>query len=286
MTGYGSDRKENESYELQLEISSVNRKYNEVQARCQKEYSFLEQEIRSFFKEKSIRGAITVSVIVSEKKAEELSSCDMEYFVKEIEVLKSISHAVQCAAPLESGVLELWKNRAQLKNEQKAGEGLKELLSQALREAFIQFMDSKEKEGLFIQKEFINQLLFLRQLEASVRERVKDQTIHIKERLEKLLEAFVPSLAPDERLLREVVLYADKADVSEELSRIDHHLAQFEKTAMKEGPIGKTLEFILQELLREWNTLGAKTSVAEVSSNVVFAKTELEKMREQVQNVE
>jgi uncharacterized protein (TIGR00255 family) len=90
----------------------------------------------------------------------------------------------------------------------------------------------------------------------------------------------------DERLVREVILFADKSDISEELIRLDSHLAQFAHTLRKVEPVGRTLDFITQEIYREFNTLGAKANDAEISQLVVTCKAEMEKIREQIQNIE
>ena len=123
-------------------------------------------------------------------------------------------------------------------------------------------------------------------MKAEIAEKTVGTVEHIQQRLTEVLKKHVPTMLSDDRVLREVVLYADKADVSEELARIDHHLDHIAKVIEQPAAAGKLLEFILQELLREFNTLGAKTTVSDVSTIVVLAKTELEKMREQVQNAE
>src|SRR5437660_10727487 len=105
-------------------------------------------------------------------------------------------------------------------------------------------------------------------------------------RLERLQKAGLPIATDDERLLKEISFFADRADVSEELTRVESHLAQFAHHLRSNEPVGRTLEFITQEIFRELNTLGAKANDAFISQRVVGAKAELENIREQVQNLE
>src|SRR4029077_4210016 len=104
--------------------------------------------------------------------------------------------------------------------------------------------------------------------------------------VERIEKAGLPVRTEDERLLREILLFADRADVSEELTRVESHLAQFAHHLRKSEPVGRTLEFITQEIFRELNTLGAKANDAAIAQRVVASKAELEKIREQVQNLE
>jgi uncharacterized protein (TIGR00255 family) len=104
--------------------------------------------------------------------------------------------------------------------------------------------------------------------------------------LERIEKAGVPVTQDDERLLKEISIFADRADISEELTRLESHLAQFAHHLRKNEPVGRTLEFITQEIFRELNTLGAKANDASISQRVVACKAELEKIREQIQNLE
>ena len=113
--------------------------------------------------------------------------------------------------------------------------------------------------------------------------RILELPNELYERLEK---AALPLGADDDRLMKEVTLFADRSDVSEELTRLESHLAQFAHHLRKNEPVGRTLEFITQEIFRELNTLGAKSNDAGISQHVVACKSELEKIREQIQNLE
>jgi uncharacterized protein (TIGR00255 family) len=145
----------------------------------------------------------------------------------------------------------------------------------------------REREGKHLAKDLIHRLKFMRAEIKSVRalfpEVVKRYRAALFERIEK---AGLNVPLDDERLLKEVSLFADRSDVSEELTRLDSHLAQFAHHLRKNEPVGRTLEFMTQEISRELNTLGAKANDAAISQHVVACKAELEKIREQIQNLE
>jgi uncharacterized protein (TIGR00255 family) len=202
-------------------------------------------------------------------------------------MLGQMADHVGVAVPTEKALIELWRRQLDMVEEQERDvEAVEQLVHTAVGAAVDALNLQRTSEGCFIGEELLRRVAVLREIRDRIAQGSVDQVDRIRERLTALVARYVPSLAGDDRVLREVVLYADKADVSEELSRIDHHLGHFERCIAEENAVGKTLEFLLQELQRELNTLGAKTTQAEVSTAVVMAKTELEKMREQVQNVE
>ena len=145
----------------------------------------------------------------------------------------------------------------------------------------------REREGKHLAKDLIHRLKAIRKNLKEIRsfhpEVVKRYRAALLDRIQK---AGLPITAEDERLLKEISFFADRADVSEELTRLESHLAQFAHNLRKNEPVGRTLEFITQEIFRELNTLGAKANDAGISQRVVACKAELEKIREQVQNLE
>jgi uncharacterized protein (TIGR00255 family) len=160
-------------------------------------------------------------------------------------------------------------------------------VQQALGTALGELIKMREREGKHLAKDLIHRLKTLRQAIKEIRalypDVVKKYRATLRERLEK---AGLDLPLDDERLLKEVTIFADRSDVSEELTRLESHLAQFAHHLRKNEPVGRTLEFITQEIFRELNTLGAKSNDAEISQRVVACKSELEKIREQILNLE
>jgi uncharacterized protein (TIGR00255 family) len=145
----------------------------------------------------------------------------------------------------------------------------------------------REREGKHLAKDLIHRLKSIRKNLKEIRtlhpEVVKKYRAAMLDRLEK---AALPIAADDERLIKEVTFFADRSDVSEELTRLESHLAQFAHHLRRNEPVGRTLEFITQEISRELNTLGAKANDAAIAQRVVAGKAELEKIREQIQKLE
>ena len=160
-------------------------------------------------------------------------------------------------------------------------------LEEALGRALDELVKMRSREGKHLAKDLIHRLKVVRQALKEVRRlhpAVAEK--HRAALLERIKLAGVEFAPNDERLLKEVALFADRSDVSEELTRLESHLTQFAHHLRKEEPVGRTLEFITQEISRELNTLGAKASDPEISQHVVACKSEVEKIREQIQNLE
>jgi len=160
-------------------------------------------------------------------------------------------------------------------------------VERALESALNHLIKMREREGRHLAKDLIHRLKAIRQLLKEIRALhpavVKKFRAALTERIEK---TGLPISKDDERLAKEIFLFADRSDISEELTRLESHLAQFAHHLRKEEPVGRALEFIVQEIFREFNTLGAKANDAEIAQRVVACKAELEKIREQVQNLE
>jgi uncharacterized protein (TIGR00255 family) len=160
-------------------------------------------------------------------------------------------------------------------------------VEKALRAALVELVKMREREGKHLAKDLIHRLKAMRKTLKEIRalhpDVVKKYRAALLERIEK---AGLPIAVDDERLIKEISFFADRSDISEELTRLESHLAQFAHHLRKNEPVGRTLEFITQEIFREVNTLGSKANDAGISQRVVTLKAELEKIREQIQNLE
>jgi uncharacterized protein (TIGR00255 family) len=160
-------------------------------------------------------------------------------------------------------------------------------VERALRGALAELIKMREREGKHLAKDLIHRLKAMRKQLKEIRalhpDVVKKYRATLLDRIQK---AGLPIAGDDERLVKEVSFFADRSDISEELTRVESHLAQFAHHLRRNEPVGRTLEFITQEIFRELNTLGAKANDAAISHHVVAGKAELEKIREQIQNLE
>jgi uncharacterized protein (TIGR00255 family) len=145
----------------------------------------------------------------------------------------------------------------------------------------------REKEGRHLAADLTARLDLLTAGAAAIRQAAPEAIKRYREQLQtRIREAGLELPAEDERLLKEVVLFADRSDISEELTRLESHFRQFRDCLKSSEPVGRTLDFLAQEMNREINTIGSKANAAEISQHVVILKAELEKIREQVQNIE
>jgi uncharacterized protein (TIGR00255 family) len=160
-------------------------------------------------------------------------------------------------------------------------------VERALRAALADLIKMREREGKHLAKDLIHRLKAIRKKLKEVRALHPDVVKRYRTALlDRLQKAGLPLPSEDERILKEITFFADRTDVSEELTRLESHLAQFAHHLRSKEPVGRTLEFITQEIFRELNTLGAKANDAAISQRVIGCKAELEKIREQVQNLE
>jgi uncharacterized protein (TIGR00255 family) len=160
-------------------------------------------------------------------------------------------------------------------------------VERALRAALADLIKMREREGKHLAKDLIHRLKAIRKKLKEVRALHPDVVKRYRAALlDRMHKAGLPLPNDDERILKEITFFADRADVSEELTRLESHLAQFAHHLRSKEPVGRTLEFITQEIFRELNTLGAKANDAAISQRVIGCKAELEKIREQVQNLE
>jgi len=288
MTGYGRGQSAFNGTKISVELNSVNRKQSDVTVSLPREMAELEPRLRDVINGRISRGRLNVAVTCQNApgapakvaldaplaRAYHRAILDLQ---KELKVGGEISVETILRAP---GVLRL-------SEEQAGGDPVWPHLETALNEALDDLVKMREKEGKHLAKDLIRRLktvrLSLRKIRQLVPAVVKKYRLALQERIQK---AGIEVPLDDERLAREIIFFADKSDVSEEITRLESHFAQFAHTLRKSEPVGRTLDFITQEISREFNTLGSKANDAEISQLVVTCKAEMEKIREQIQNIE
>ncbi len=288
MTGYGRGEVDHGGTKFSVELNSVNRKQSDIVINLPRELAALEPQIRQAINEKLSRGRTNANISVQNgnngARALELDTqlarsyhAAMLALQRELNAPGEISIDKILAAP---GVMRLAEENTK-------PETAWPPIESALANALSDLIKMREREGKHLAKDLIHRLKTIRAEVKEVRtlfpEVVKKYRAALLERIQK---AGLDLSLDDDRLLKEVSIFADRADVSEELTRLESHLAQFAHHLRKNEPVGRTLEFITQEIFRELNTLGAKANDAAISQHVVACKAELEKIREQIQNLE
>lgn len=288
MTGYGRGEADQGGTKISVELNSVNRKQSDIVMNLPRDLTELEPRIRQTINEKISRGRMNVLVTLQE------SANGVRQLALDTGLARSYHEAMrtlqkELSAPGEITIGTILQAPGVMRSPEHSVEAAKAwpVLEQALASALAELIKMREREGKHLAKDLIHRLKVLRQEIKEVRalypEVVKKYRTAL---LERIAKAGLDLPIEDERLLKEIAFFADRSDISEELTRLESHLAQFAHHLRKNEPVGRTLEFITQEIFRELNTLGAKSNDAAISQHVVACKSELEKIREQIQNLE
>jgi uncharacterized protein (TIGR00255 family) len=288
MTGYGRSVASGNSLTVTAELKGVNSRYLDIKCKLSKAAAFLETSVKDQLQQSVSRGKLelTVDIDGGGLRKRELSidwELAEEYMVK----LRAIRSAFDLRGDITIDTLLSQSADILLEEAQPELTELPDLVEKALRGALEAFIQMRTAEGSALAKDIQNRLTdiqtMLKQL-AELRPQVMEA---YKRRIEDRITSYVDGGLPENsRLYQEIALLAEKGDITEELIRLESHLNQLALNLEKTGPVGRTCDFILQEMQREVNTIGSKSTASSISIIVVSMKTELEKIKEQVQNIE
>lgn len=280
MTGFGRATREVSNGQLIAEIQSVNRKYPEIFISIPKEFARFEQDVRSWVQNKIARGQVSVRIFFlnnNHVSIPDSSSLKKQKIAWE-KVAKSLGYSPK-AIDLEFLMKYSTFHKEVQFAEEKDFASIKSCLMEALKN--LCFM--KEKEGKAMTADIRKRLLLLKKFLKSIESLAPASARNLKETIVQKLSTIIDS----EALAREAILFADRMDISEEIARLKSHFVQFQSMLQeKKGPVGRKMDFMVQEMGREINTIGAKSADAKIAHHVVAMKSELEKIREQIQNIE
>ena len=284
MTGYGRGVAERDGLKVNVEISSLNRKQLDIAIAMPREWAAMENGARKVIAGGITRGRVQVRVTTervsgSGRKVVADLALLADYRAKLRELLGEEPHLTVPDLLRLPGVLDM--------RDEEAEEGIAGLLDDALVQAMGSWDAMRVAEGKHLLADLETRLAAVEAALAGMDERAPAVVVAQREQLRARLEqAGVDPDLDDERLARELALFADRCDTSEERVRLRSHLAQFRQLLGAEEPPGRTMDFLLQEMSREVNTIGAKAADSLMARQVVAAKTEIEKIREQAQNIE
>jgi uncharacterized protein (TIGR00255 family) len=288
MTGYGRGEIDHNGTKISVELNSVNRKQSDIVVNLPRDLAELEPRIRQAINENISRGRTNVMVTLHEgSNGGRKLALDTELARSYHAAMLELQKQLDAPGEITIGTILQAPGVMRLPEQTINAEEAWSAIDRALRAALGDLIKMREREGKHLAKDLIHRLKAMRKNLKEVRalhtDVVKKYRAVLLERMEK---AKLPIASDDERLVKEITFFADRSDVSEELTRLESHLAQFAHHLRKNEPVGRTLEFITQEIFRELNTLGAKANDAAISQRVVTCKAELEKIREQIQNLE
>jgi uncharacterized protein (TIGR00255 family) len=290
MTGYGWGEAVQDGYKLTVELSSVNRKQSEISINLPRELEVLEAQIRDEVNRRVARGRVTARVTLHRGEKKEVGEVRINTRLAEAytKKLRALSHALKLAGDVTldhvlrvPGVLETDEDVPD-------AEDFWPTVEKALKQALTMLVAMREKEGAHLRADLEKRVETMRKSAVRVQKRAPQvQERYRQQLLERIRGAGLEAAKiEEERVLKEVVFFADRSDIAEELTRLQSHFKQFDDCVSAREPVGRTLDFLAQEMNREINTVGSKANDATISREVVVLKTELEKFREQAMNVE
>ena len=288
MTGYGRGETDLRGTKFSVELNSVNRKQSDIVINLPRDLAELEPRIRQAINENISRGRtnVIVSFHSGANGARQLA-LDTELARSYHEAMRALQKELDAPGEITISAILQAPGVMRAPEQAMSAEEAWPAVDRALRAALADLIKMREREGKHLAKDLIQRLKAIRKYLKDVRALHPDVVKRYRAALlDRIQKAGLPIATEDERLLKEISFFADRSDVSEELTRLESHLAQFAHHLRRSEPIGRTLEFITQEMFRELNTLGAKANDAAISQRVVACKAELEKIREQVQNLE
>ncbi|MBQ9015369.1 MAG: YicC family protein [Firmicutes bacterium] len=290
MTGFGRGEYTDDKRSVTAEIRTVNHRYADITVKMPKRYSFAEETVKSIVKEKIRRGKAEVSIIF-----ENLSEADVtvrlntpvaEQYLRNLQQLQqSYGLAGEIDVQMLASMPDVLRAIPDVEDE----EEITAAISEAARQAAAANDAMRQTEG----KRLAEDLLARGELVRSIVEKIavrapqvaQEYVQKLNDRIAELLDGAAE--IPADRILTEAAIFADKANITEELVRLDSHMKQLAQILNgSEGPVGKKLDFLVQEMNREANTIGSKANDLEITSLMLEAKSEIEKIREQVQNIE
>jgi uncharacterized protein (TIGR00255 family) len=288
MTGYGRGETDHAGTKFSVELNSVNRKQSDIVVNLPRDLAALEPRIRQTINENISRGRTNVVVSYHNgSSAPRKLALDVDLARSYHDAMRALQKELDAPGEITIGTILQAPGVMRPPEEAFDSSAAWPAIERALRAALNELIKMREREGKHLAKDLIHRLKAMRKQIKDIRglhtDVVKKYRAALLERIQK---AGLPISVEDERLMKEVTFFADRSDVSEELTRVESHLAQFAHHLRRHEPVGRTLEFITQEIFRELNTLGAKANDAAISQRVVVCKAELEKIREQIQNLE
>ncbi|WP_226665776.1 YicC/YloC family endoribonuclease [Metabacillus litoralis] len=287
MTGFGRASKQINSCFFTVEMKSVNHRFLDVNLKMPKQFLGIEDKIRKIISHSISRGRLEVYInfegeLISNKTLK-VDWQIIDQFVASLKKIKE-NHSIYDQISLDH--ILSFREGIEVVEESISSDEFEDELIQLVEAAVKQLVDMRVVEGEQLKNDLTTRLKKLQEITFELEKIAPTVVENYRERIRKRVEEFVLGKLDENRILTEVALFADKADINEELTRIHSHIHQFIETLKEHEPIGRKLDFLVQELNREANTIGSKANDGLIAKNVVELKSIIEKLKEQVQNIE
>ena len=290
MTGFGRATQIVDGLQCIIEIKSVNSRFLDLNIRSPKQVNSVEHSIRKCIQKTIHRGKVDVFVTlqdVADREKQFIINSSLKHQIQDLLVSEGFYREPQ-EVPL-SAVMAISNDWVQIQDSEVPEDVLQSLVTDTTTNALNALVSMRQSEGIHIQQDLLHRLSQMTNIIEDINSHKADAVIAYKENLRTKMMDYVEGLditANEDRLLQEVAIMADKTDITEEIVRFRSHVVQLTNTLKMDEPIGRKLDFIIQEMNREVNTIGSKAMDITLTDHVVQLKCELEKVREQVQNIE
>ncbi len=287
MTGFGRSKYENEGRTYTVEIKSVNHKYNDVSIKLPRFFNNVEDKIRKTILNSISRGKIDVFINFENYSSEGTNIRINTELAKEyIQEFKALAEETGIDYRLSVVDISRLPEILKIEDEQDDDKISKELMI-AVEEALKNFIEMREQEGQKLVQDLEKRIYYVQEkvleIETFSSTLVQEYIAKLEQRVKDLMKT---DIVDENRLAQEIVIFSDKSSIEEELTRLKSHISQFTRLLQEGSPIGKKMDFLIQEMNREINTIGSKANCLEITNRVIDVKTEIENIREQIQNIE
>ena len=287
MTGFGAATVENDDYKVTVELKAVNQRFLEMNFHMPRQFGQWEENLRQLIRNFAARGKVDIFVnYVDKRESKSTIRVDKGLALAYQSAMNELSDTLHLPRPDSAAMFAGFPDVLQVEQSAEL-DGLQPVLEDALQQALKAFDDMRQREGAHIAEDFEQRLV---KLEGMRQQLITLAPAIVEERRQHLQEVLAEALAgkdfDETRIIQETALFADRVNYTEEVVRLESHIAQFRQIMAAGEPSGRKLDFLIQEFNRETNTIGSKANSKDAAQLVVDMKSEIEKIREQVQNIE
>lgn len=288
MTGFGRSQKEIDGYVITVELKSVNHRYFEFSSRIPRQYGFLDEKLKSFINSKVSRGKVECYVSI-----EALDTDTADVVVNHtlanayVKALKEIEDTYELKEDFGAATISRYQDVLVVRKADEDEDKLWGYVKDVTDDAIAKFVSMRETEGEKMKQDIFSRGQFILECVSFIEERSPQTVKEYNDKLIERVHELIGDATLDEaRIIQEVAIYADKVAVAEETVRLRSHIEQLNSFINSSEPVGRKMDFLVQEINRETNTIGSKANDVDIAIKVVDIKAEVEKIREQIQNIE
>lgn len=288
MTGYGRHREVIDGRDILCEVKSVNSRYLDTNIKLGRMYTALEDTVKQYASSRVSRGKMDIYISIDNIEGNDNGLSVNEKFLESyVALLREIKAKYELGGEVSIHTVAGRNEVFVQTRPDEDTEALKAPLTAVMEKAFDAFTAMRQAEGEKLESDLLSHLAVLEDIRSKIVLRAPDSVRENNEKMKARIKELLDNVNYDEaRLLTECAVFADKADISEELARLDSHFTQFKSILKETVPVGRKLDFLVQEMNREVNTIGSKCNDGEIAKLVIDAKSFVEKIREQIQNIE